>query len=97
MDNSIPEPPPGHFVPRDSLLWFGFCCFVFNDVKSKTAEQPFFSLAVFYQYIVSNTDNFAGGESKKRLGKKRCFQLQKPSTWQEALTPASLQQAELKL
>ena len=73
MDNSIihlPEPPPGQSVLRDSLLWVGFCCFVFKDVKSKTAEWPFFSHAVFYQYLVSNTDNFAGGESKKRLGKK---------------------------
>lgn len=46
MDNSIihlPEPLPGHFVLRNS------CCsldFVFNDVKSKTAEWPFFSVVV---------------------------------------------------
>ena len=53
---------------RGTLCSETVCCglgfVVFNDVKSKTSEWPLVSLAVFYQYLVSNTDNFAGGESK---------------------------------
>lgn len=100
MGNSIihlPEPPPRHFVLRDSLLWFGFCCFVFTDVESKTAEWSFFSHGVFYQYMVSNTGNFAGGESKKQLGKKKMFPITGVlylARGTDTLTPASLQQAQ---
>lgn len=74
MDNNIihlPEPPPGHFMLRDSFsCGLGFVVSFFNEVKSKTAAGPFFSLAAFHQYMVSSTGNFAGGKSNKRFGKK---------------------------